>query len=314
MASSTRPSAGGIGARRRQDLARNKTPIIPSRGRGGREGGQRTANSKQPGVTSSRPGAAKWQAVRRHRARRPGTAPCAPSRPGRRTRRCRARRTTPTAGRRDRRPRCGRAATTSGISVPSTGAPRPRRRECAATSGSSSRPCITRWKTQRAVGVEAREGRRAGQEHEPVAAVGIGQRDAGVQRQVQLAVVFVAGRAQPADGAHRRAGQPVLGHQAAGFGLADEHRPAGVLQRADAAQRQAAERHPRGRPAGQDEAAQPPSLARRRTAAARGRWARRRRRTCRRRPASNAVGSMTRPASPPMATSLRLVVPAASTP
>ena len=50
--------------------------------------------------------------------------------------------------------------------------------------------------------------------------------------------------------------RPVLGHQAAGFRLADEHRPAGVLQRADAAERQAAERDARRRATRQEEAAQ----------------------------------------------------------
>ena len=92
----------------------------------------------------------------------------------------------------------------------------------AATWRSSSRPSMRRSNSSAPLRVVALEQRRAGAETRSEPAVGGRQRNRRVQREVQLAVGFVAGRAQAADGARRPAVEVVFGDQAAVLGLWNE--------------------------------------------------------------------------------------------
>ena len=133
---------------------------------------------------------------------------------------------------------------------------------------------------QRAVRVVAAELRRAGEEHEVVAAVGQRQRNAGVHRQMQLPIALVAGRAQRARRcapACRTALYSVMSDPVSGWLSAMRcPRNASVLT---PPMRQPADADARLGAAGQREAGHASCRRNRRSAAARAGSARRRRRS-----------------------------------
>src|SRR5262249_45491000 len=108
---------------------------------------------------------------------------------------------------------------------------------------------------QLALAIVFLEHRLAGLKHEHEPAVWIDERNAAVEREVQLAILLVTGAAQVADGAVRYPAQRVLGDQAAGLRLRHENRRAGVLQRADAVEHEVLEGDPRPQTPRQQEAA-----------------------------------------------------------
>ena len=100
------------------------------------------------------------------------------------------------------------------------------------------------------------EHRHARQKHEVIPPFWIEQGDADVQRPVHRRVLFLTRRAQLAEQPQNRAAQQVFRHQASDFRLADENRFAGVLERAEAAQHEVAQRDLRHASARQGEPAE----------------------------------------------------------
>ena len=127
------------------------------------------------------------------------------------------------------------------------------------------------------------------------------------QREMQIAIGFVAGLAQLADRSQRRSVERVLGHQPAGFRVAHEQRAAIERERADAVERQRAQHDARGAAARQDESAgaNAGGVEDLHALAAVGRVGHRE--AAVRRATSNALGSISRPSSAPICTSLRRV-------
>ncbi len=83
------------------------------------------------------------------------------------------------------------------------------------------------------------------------------QRNAGVHREVQLAIVLVTGRAERADAADRRPGQPVFRNQRTGLRLVEGDAVAEKRQRADPAEREPVDAHARGRASRQRKPGEP---------------------------------------------------------
>src|SRR6266511_831363 len=92
---------------------------------------------------------------------------------------------------------------------------------------------------QRAVCVVALEERHACEKDEEVSTIGERHRHAGIHREMQLAVAFVSGGAQPPDTAKRCAGESILRDERAGLGLAERDGFAEERERAHPVQREA---------------------------------------------------------------------------
>ena len=105
------------------------------------------------------------------------------------------------------------------------------------------------------VRVEFLEQRFARLEHEHKSAPRVHERHAAVQREVNLAVVFMAGRTKLAERADRAAIERIFGDERAGLWLRHQNRMAGVLERSDPAQHRSFVYDPRTRAARQHEAA-----------------------------------------------------------
>ena len=99
--------------------------------------------------------------------------------------------------------------------------------------------------------VQPPEHRGAGLEDEVEPSPRVHEGQSRVERQVDVAVRFVTGLPERAERAADDPLDGVLGHERACLGLVDEDRPAAVLQRPDAVQHHAVERHA-GRRAARD--------------------------------------------------------------